>query len=500
VKNPLGFSWRNMNIRDKLLSFYAAMILCIIAINLTMSMTAFRYIEVFDDKLTVYFDIQEFRMFLVENQSMLERSLRERVGTDQANYFSSIPALWQRYQRMQLRAQTSLEARFQLRAIERGLTEYFRRAGKAVRMRDSGDPDYYLHFLDTRRIYDYVMSYTDNLMNANLNDGSRAYAVLAARAEHVRTISFVSIAVVGAAFILFGLIFSNSVSRPIHHLAELSSRIAAGDLEVGTIPVSGADEVGVLSSSFNSMSRSIREMVEGLKEKAELERKLHEEEIVLERTQRSLQEARFMGLQAQINPHFLFNALNTISRTALFEGAEGTSGLIKSLATLFRYHLRDPRKSVLFSEELLILEEYLSIQRYRYGDRLRYSVNCAIPADELRVPAFILQPLVENAVKYGIEPKEEGGEVTVEAVRQDHMIRVTVSDTGLGMSREEAADILTAAREGRGGIGIANVLERLNLYFDGREEVEFVSESGVGTAVILRFPARFEGVEECTPS
>ena len=156
----------------------------------------------------------------------------------------------------------------------------------------------------------------------------------------------------GIAFIIFGLLFSNSVSRPIHRLADLAARIAAGDLEVGSIPVKSRDEVGILSASFNTMSRSIREMVEGLKEKADLERQLHEEEIALERMQRTLQEARFMGLQAQINPHFLFNALNTISRTALFEGADKTSQLIKSVAALFRYHLRDPRKTVRFPRNL----------------------------------------------------------------------------------------------------------------------------------------------------
>lgn len=495
-----GGLWGRMNIRDKLLSFYAAMIICIIGINVSMSLTAFRYIRVFDDKLTVYFDIQEFRMLLDENHSSLERFLRERIANEEQHYLDGVPTLWQRYTRMSRRAAANQEARFQLRAIERGLNEYFLRAGRAMRLRDEEQDAYYQAFLDTLRVYEYVMGYTDQLLNANLNEGNRTYGILAARAASVRMISFVSLAVVGAAFILFGLFFSNSVSRPIHKLAELSSRIAAGDLAVGLMPINGSDEVAVLSRSFNEMSRSIREMVEDLKEKAELERKLHEEEIALERMQRSLEEARFMGLQAQINPHFLFNALNTISRTAQFEHADGTSGLIKSLATLFRYHLRDPRKSVSFSEELMILEEYLSIQRYRYGERLRYSVNCAVPADELQVPAFILQPLVENAVKYGIEPEEEGGEIQVEAVGDRERTRVSISDTGRGMRQHEADEILKAAREGRGGIGITNVLERLNLYYGGRERVEFLSEPGRGSTVILSFPSRYSEGSLCSPS
>ncbi|WP_319559903.1 sensor histidine kinase [Marispirochaeta sp.] len=502
MKNPFAFRWpwRALNIRNKLLSFYAAMILMILVINLTVSLTAFRYIQVFDDKLSVYYDIQEYRLAWVSSHESLFNYLRDRVRGQQERYFGSIPTLWQYYHQMRLRADTGLEAEFQLRAIERGMTEFFRRAGEAIRMLDSGNSNYYRTYVDARRVYDYVSGYTELLLNINLNAGSRTYAVLAARAAQVRLLSFISTAVVGAAFFLFAVLFSNSISRPIHHLAELSSRIAGGDLEVEILPVERSDEVGTLFSSFNAMSRSIRQMVEGVKEKADLERRLHEEEIALERMQRSLQEARFMGLQSQINPHFLFNALNTISRTAMFEGAEGTSGLIKSLASLFRYHLRDPRKRVSLGEELAILREYLSIQRYRYGDRLSYRINADVPVDNIFVPAFTLQPLVENAVKHGIEPREEGGEISVEVNHRNQMIQIMVRDTGCGMNSEQTSDMLDPLREGGGaGIGIANVRERLALFYGGREEFQVTSKKGIGTTVTISIPADNKGGEGCIP-
>jgi sensor histidine kinase YesM len=476
------------------------MILMILVINLTVSLSAFRYIKVFDEKLSVYYDIQEYRLAWVNSHESFFRYLRDRVQGQQERYFSSIPTLWQFYHQMKMKANTGIEAEFQLTAIERGMTEFFRRAGHAIRMLDSGDSDYYRAYVDARRVYDYVSGYTELLLNINLNAGSETYAVLAARASQVRILAFLSTAVVGGAFFLFAVLFSNSISRPIHHLADLSSRIAGGDLEVEILPVERSDEVGTLFSSFNAMSRSIREMVEGLQEKADLERRLHEEEISMERMQRSLQEARFMGLQSQINPHFLFNALNTISRTAMFEGAEGTGGLIKSLATLFRYHLRDPRKKISLAEELTIVQEYLSIQQYRYGERLRYRIESTVPTENIYIPAFTLQPLVENAVKHGIEPREDGGEIVIEVNRSRQQIVVMVRDTGCGMDAAQAEGIFNPSGKADGaGIGVSNVRERLALFYGGREDVQVSSEKGVGTTVRISIPVANRGGEGCSP-
>ena len=199
--------WRALNIRNKLLAFYMAMILMILVINLTVSLTAFRYIKVFDEKLSTYYDIQEYRQTWVTSHESFFRYLRDRVQGQQERYFSSIPTLWQFYHQMKLKADTGLEAEFQLRAIERGMTEFFRRAGQAIRMLDIGDADYYRAYVDARRVYEYVSGYTELLLNINLNAGSRTYAIIASRANHVRVFVFISTVVVGAAFVLFAVLF-----------------------------------------------------------------------------------------------------------------------------------------------------------------------------------------------------------------------------------------------------------------------------------------------------
>ena len=135
------------------------------------------------------------------------------------------------------------------------------------------------------------------------------------------------------------------------------------------------------------------------------------------RTKRELEKARYNALQSQINPHFLFNTLNTISRTALFENAPSTVDLIDNLAAVFRYTLKH-NEDVTLAEEIQFIREYLTIQQYRFKERLSFSILLGEELKEMRIPPLILQPLVENAMIHGLEPKVEGGSIAIEATKK----------------------------------------------------------------------------------
>ena len=175
MSRRFNFSWRNLNIRDKLLSSYALMILVIMVINLTVSLTAFRYIRIFDDRLTVYFDIQEFRMALLNNYRDLNSTLETEAKVYRAVTTPLFLYCGSATSGVSLRADTGQEAFFQIRAIERGLTEYLSRAGIAIRNRDLGGTDYYQAFVNTQRVYQYLTGYVEILMNENLNSGKRRH-------------------------------------------------------------------------------------------------------------------------------------------------------------------------------------------------------------------------------------------------------------------------------------------------------------------------------------
>jgi sensor histidine kinase YesM len=336
--------------------------------------------------------------------------------------------------------------------------------------------------------------YISQLLNVRLSEGNRYFHRLAERVYNARLYTLLALVLISLLCFGFAMVFSNSLTSPIRKLAAAAGRMSGGDLEVAPVVVAAKDEIGVLARSFNTMSSSIKDMVKGLQEKAVLEKKLHEEELVNLSMQRSLREAQFLSLQAQINPHFLFNTLNTISRTAAFEGADATAALIGSLSHLFRYSLRGHGRSVKLGEELEIVREYLRIQEKRFGDRIRTLISCAIDPDLAEIPCFTLQPLVENSLLHGLEPKEAGGTLRVKISSFQGRIRIRILDTGLGMTKRKIAEIFSSREDLFRGdvksIGILNVATRLGLFFNGEEEFFLHSRPGRGTLVWISFPDR----------
>jgi two-component system sensor histidine kinase YesM len=258
----------------------------------------------------------------------------------------------------------------------------------------------------------------------------------------------------------------------------------------------------VLAHGFNAMAANIRTMVEDLREKAELERRLHEETLSRVSMGKALREAQFMYLQGQIRPHFLFNALNTIARSALLEEAEGTERLAQGLGRLLRYSLAEGGASVPLGEEIESLREYLSFQGIRFGPRLSWEIRVEPEVEGFLIPRFSLQPLVENAVRHGIEPKVEGGRVIVSARRAGDRLRLIVADSGQGMDHSvlenlrlraagndlPAPSLAPAPGEGGPGIGLANITMRLAFRFSDDVRLGLASSLGRGTVVRLSLP------------
>ena len=291
--------------------------------------------------------------------------------------------------------------------------------------------------------------------------------------------------------VLFGMAaaaFSASVAGPIRRLADAAERIAAGELDVPDVQAPTGDEVEVLARSFNTMSKSIASMLTDLKGKAELERRLREEERELMEKERALREAQVISLQDQIQPHFLFNALNTIARMALFEGAKETEGLSLALGRLFRYALGAPESMVPLAAELGIVEEYLAFQALRFGERLTWTINAHGSARTALIPRFTIQPFVENAVRHGIEPLEAGGNVSVEAHKNGGRLILDIKDTGVGMATGTKRHEVAGEEPAREGIGIANVRKRLELRYGTAAHLSIKGEAGKGTHVRISFP------------
>jgi two-component system LytT family sensor kinase len=215
----------------------------------------------------------------------------------------------------------------------------------------------------------------------------------------------------------------------------------------------------------------------------------------LEEQGRLLMEARLDALQRQINPHFLFNTLNSIA-SLVRSRPELAREMIVKLANILRVLLKDREAFVPFSEELAFTDDYLDIEVVRFGDKLRVVKEIAEETLPVVVPSMLLQPLIENSIKHGLEPRIGGGTVTLRSrILADGRLLVEVQDDGIGMDPEPAIDLTGSANEGARavagsgtGIGMRNVRERMEVLYGKQAEVEIISRPGRGTKVRLVMP------------
>ncbi len=209
-------------------------------------------------------------------------------------------------------------------------------------------------------------------------------------------------------------------------------------------------------------------------------------EMKLEEQERLLLQARMEALQNQINPHFLFNTLNSISSLVRFD-PDTARELIVKLANILRRLLRKTDAFVQLREEVEFVDDYLDIEVVRFGrDKLRVVKDLAQESLEALVPSMLLQPLVENSIKHGLSPKIDGGEICIRSRMTDSMLVIEVEDDGVGMGAAQMLEPPTGI--GGSGIGIANVAERLKVLYGDAARMVIDSRHGRGTAVRIHLP------------
>ncbi len=274
---------------------------------------------------------------------------------------------------------------------------------------------------------------------------------------------FLFLSVVAAA------LFSKTITKPVRNLMEASQRAARGDFRADT-PVPMEKEFHMLTKSFNHMEKEISRLIH-----ENYEMRLREKETQLKM------------LSIQINPHFLYNTLNTINMLAIRNGDEETSDLIVSLSEMLQYSLKNGEEKIRLEEEITWLSNYLYIMTRRYSDVFQTEFDIAEELMECKVPKFFLQPLVENAIRHGFEGIREGGVIRVAACREQDSIHFQVQDNGKGMDQETIDRFITEGMN-NDRIGLSNVHRRLLLIYGKRYRVSVESALGRGTLLHLYLP------------
>lgn len=271
---------------------------------------------------------------------------------------------------------------------------------------------------------------------------------------------------------------SKSLSRPLEDMTKTVKRIQAGETHLRMENLK-EDEAGELGKSFNNML----DQIEGLIAR-EYENKL------------LLNHAQYQALQAQINPHFLYNTLDTMGSIAEIDGCDQVSALCQSLAELFRYSLNMKRPFSTVSQEMVHLKNYIYIMNIRMQNQIRYTfdINDTILNDEL--PRISIQPLVENAINHGLKNYKGEKKIYICACPEEQNLVITVEDNGVGMSEERIRELFEESpeqRDKRDSIGILNIHKRMRLLFGEQYGVKIESTPGKGTKVILTVPRKKQG-------
>jgi Predicted signal transduction protein with a C-terminal ATPase domain len=305
----------------------------------------------------------------------------------------------------------------------------------------------------------------------------------------LRTAIEVSVIIGGLLFVILTFILSTMITRPILNLIKAMRGAKYGSLK--PIPVTSSTlEINELNNTYNQMVAYLNELIEVV----------YEKEIIQSRTE-------LKALQAQINPHFLFNTLEALYWALEDKDEEELSQVVVAMSGLFRYVINrsDDDEWVTVEDELEHAERYLKIMDMRLIDRLIWRIEGCDSRRGVPIPKLLIQPLVENAISHGVEQRLGQGSViiSVEDSEREGFIRISVTDNGPGMSLAKVQSLYAAMKQGHvhdakgNGVGISNVDRRLRLYYgEETEGLQILSEQGAGTKMSFEIPIEHGGLVE----
>ena len=324
---------------------------------------------------------------------------------------------------------------------------------------------------DDIQYYIYYQTESMEKVTDTLNTQIRTFIIICA--------CLIAVLTIGLAMAVMQI--TTGMLRPIQVLAQAAGRISEGDLDARA-DVDSRDEIAVLADRFNDMAGNIQTLVVKVRE-----------------DEQKMRKADLRLLQEQINPHFLYNTLDNI--VWLIEGNEPDEAveMVVTLSEFFRLVLSKGKEFITIRQEEQHISSYLQIQGKRYHDILDYHIYIDPGIYEYQIPKLTLQPLVENALYHGIKYKRSRGMIEITGTQEGENLYLTVADDGVGMNEEELKklekEISRPCKETESGFGLANVNERIRMYFGAEFGMKIWSEKGSGTRITIEIPAITEKPE-----
>jgi len=332
--------------------------------------------------------------------------------------------------------------------------------------------------LEDNRVKNYIVATSDytgwKVVGAVYEDELKPYDVI------TRQVYFLISGLAIVIAVILSILISRHYLHPIKDLSEGMDRFKHGHLDT-RVDLAMANEFGDLADDFNDMTVQIKRLITENKEKEQAKRKFE-----------------LKSLQSQINPHFLYNTLDSIVWMAEAGMNEDVVKMTYSLSKLFRISINRGSEFVTMEQELEHIESYLAIQKLRYGDKLDYAISADQDLLSYRMIKIIVQPIVENAIYHGIKKIPGPGFIDIRVWTEGGNIFISVEDNGVGMDQDTVEQLLDKDGHGslsKGGIGVKNVDQRIKLYYGEPYGVTIESAEFEGTTVTLTLPKEYMGEE-----
>lgn len=472
-----------IRIRTKLFIFLFILVVLLNSISFLLYQNGQRSAQQYNNILQRFFLLNEVSQSTTDVYKSLNTYLSERTPLAYQKFLQQRKEL--KNQQDKLSALQNEDNYLQVENYRNMITSFLQQTGiTAGAFQSHYIGRYSMHLQEAKQISTYIQEMTLKLIDYELNRYQKVYDKMKKRSAYFNSMGiFVFISTV-LMCTLFAVWFSRGITDPINRLMRSAHEISAGRFDGDPVRVSTNDEFRMLTHTFNDMRENTRQLFIETKRKAELDQLLKEMEL--------------KNLQSQINPHFLFNILNTISKTAYMEDAEHTNQLIESTAVLLRHNLSHLDKPVALSKEVEVIREYFFLQSARFGNRVKFYTHLDEASLSISIPSMTLQPIIENAFIHGIESYENGGIISLAIEQDEQFIWVKIKDNGVGMSEEMQRSLLdmstfddtdvTHTSGHSTGLGLKNVFRRLQLFYKREQLFDIYSIEGQGTTVILKLP------------
>ncbi len=491
-------SWMLSNtLKRKVFTFILVILLCFLSGFVYTFYVTFKVNGQINQMFTTSIVLKEMKEDMNQFETFLEAYLASKDSDSFVQYLDYYNKLDARVK--EINSEDGVHASsLQMQNIGKLLGAYLKQSESAIDYKRGRNTEGYLaSYSELLKTSGYIKLKVTHLENSDFKVNLENYMQLTAQFEDIQVGLIAIVALLIVLSVLFVFTFSTNVTRPIEALSRQAENIASGIYQFDRVKDDYFREAELLSDTFYDMAMHIQEYIGELKDKVDTENKLRLSETEKLRMQNSLNQAELMALQAQINPHFLFNTLNAGMQLAIIEDAERTGNFLEDLSSLFRYNIQSLQNKVSLSDEFENARRYYELMRVRFGNQFNFTFDLSNAVRDVEMPPLILQPIIENALIHGFKNRTEDGLISIKAYLAAHDVIIEITDNGEGISltdleRLNAGDFRKMSDNGghTTGLGLGNVYERLKHFFDVPNIMQFDSLMEDHTTVTIFLPRK----------